>query len=108
MIKSVDGASCKTYICVMAQMTPYNKSAYIKAETMLIKAITTSRLVNPQAPAAFGTLKILLTTASFGLTSLALNQGTRHLLVGDVDTSSEYAMADPHSVLHSTRLSLYI
>ena len=69
-----------------------------------------SRNVKTKAPlAALGTWNILRTAASLGLTSLfSLNQGTRHLLVGDVDTSSVYTKVAPHNVLHIARLSLYI
>ena len=50
---------------------------------------------------------ILLTTASLGLVSVSLNHGTRHVLLGDVDTSVEYSKDGPHKVLHRARLSLY-
>ena len=83
---------------------------YIKAERTSQSCHYKQFFVNPQAPpAALGTLNILLTTSSLGLTSLSsLNQGTRHILVGDVDTSSEYTKDGLHSVLHSARPSLYI
>lgn len=103
------GVHLLNYCLAEVAMTP--TTYIIKVERTQTRAVTTSSFsVNPQArPAAFGTLNILLTTASLGLTSLSsLNQGTRHLLVGDVDTSLEYTKDGPHSVLHNAWPSLYI
>ena len=61
----------------------------------------------PALVAALVMPNILLTTASLGLVSVSLNHGTRHVLLGDVDTSVEYSKDGPHNVLHRARLSLY-